>query len=103
MTSTTDEHGSVDAIEEAAEGVGAVTLGLYISATRCVLTYVVAPVLGGFGHALPVAGLILQTLGAITSIAGARRLWLLRHRWRYAYAAVAIAVSAATLAAFIRP
>ncbi len=103
MTSTANEHDSVDDVEEANEGVGAITLGLYISAARCILTYIVAPVLGGFGHALPVVGQVLQTLGAVVSIAGAWRLWVVRNRWRYAYAAIAAAVAVVAVTAFIHP
>jgi hypothetical protein len=84
-------------IDEHAEAVGAVYVGLWTSAVRCLLTYVVAPALGAVGVALGPVGLVLQLLGAITSTAGARRLWALRHRGRYVYAAVAVAIWTASL------
>ncbi len=84
------------------EARAAVSVGIWISATRCVLTYVVAPVLGGFGVLLGPIGLVLQVLGAITSTAGAHRLWQLGHRSRYIYAAVATAVTVSTLASLLR-
>ena len=91
-----------DEIDPAAEAIGAVQVGLYVSAVRCVLTYVVAPAAGALGVLLGPIGLVLQILGAITSTAGARRLWILGHRARYAYAAVAgavVLIAAASLAA----
>lgn len=86
-----------------AESAAAVRVGLWVSATRCVLTYLVAPALGTVGVVIPVVGLVLQVLGAITSIAGARRLWLLGHRGRQVYALVAAIVALSTVAALLRP
>lgn len=74
--------------------MGAVHVGLYVSALRCVLTYVVAPVLGTIGIVLGPLGTVLQVLGAVTSIAGARRLWQLRHPARLPYAGLAAVVTA---------
>lgn len=78
----------------AQEAMAAVQVGLYVSAARCLLTYVVAPVAGTLGVFLGPIGFVLLLLGAITSAAGARRLWLLRHRARFLYAGIAIAVCA---------
>lgn len=87
----------LDPTPEAAEAVGAVWVGLWVSALRCLLTYVVAPALGALGVVLGPVGLALQLLGAVTSTAGALRLRTLGHRARYAYAAIAVAIWAATL------
>ena len=103
MTSTANEQDSVDNVDESNEGVGAITLSLYISAARCILTYIVAPILGGFGHTLPVVGQVLQTLGAVVSIAGAWRLWVVRNRWRYAYIGIAAVVTFVAVIEFIHP
>lgn len=77
----------------APEAMSAVHVGLYVSALRCVLTYVVAPVLGAVGIVLGPVGVLLQVLGAVTSAAGARRLWQLRHPARLPYAGLATLVA----------
>ena len=75
--------------------MAAVQVGLYVSAARCLLTYVVAPVAGTLG-CLPRSDRLrpAPARGAITSAAGARRLWQLGHPARFLYAAIAIAVCA---------
>ncbi|MGC4111675.1 MAG: hypothetical protein QM747_14900 [Nocardioides sp.] len=80
----------------------AVRVGLWASAARCVLTYVVAPAGGLVGLVLGPAGLLLQVLGAITATAGARRLWYLGHWSRLPYAGLALAVDATTVAVLAR-
>ena len=64
------------------ETAAAVHVGLWVSATRCLLTYVVAPLVGALGVLLGPLGLLLQVAGAITATAGAHRLWVLRSRLR---------------------
>ena len=81
-----------DGFDSADEARAAVHVGLWVSATRCVLTYVVAPAAGVFGIFLGPIGLVLQTLGAVTAAAGVWRLWTLKHRARYAYLALTVAV-----------
>lgn len=76
-------------VDPAEEAVAAVHVGLYVSALRCLLTYVVAPALGAVGVLLGPVGLVLQVLGTITAGFGARRLWALRHRARLPYALLA--------------
>ena len=90
---------SAQAVSEARS---AVALGLYVSATRCLLTYVVAPLIGALGWVLGPLGLLLQVLGAITSVAGAVRLRRITGRWSVVYAAVAAAVVIATAWALLR-
>ncbi|HET6153315.1 MAG TPA: hypothetical protein VFE15_10175 [Marmoricola sp.] len=85
--------------DQAADAMSAVQLGIWVSATRCVLTYVVAPAVGALGLILGPFGLLLQILGAITSTYGARRLWATGHRARYLYAFVATAATAASVLA----
>ena len=87
---------------EASEAMAAVQVGLFASAVRCLLAYVVAPAAGAFGIFLGPLGLVLQLLGAVTSSAGARRLWRLGHRARIPYAAVAIAVCALSAISFVQ-
>ena len=80
--------------DPAREAAAAVHVGLWVSATRCVLTYVVAPAAGALGLVLGPVGLLLMLAGAITATAGARRLWILGHRLRLPYGAVALTVDA---------
>jgi len=84
-----------------AAATAAVHVGLWVSATRCVLTYVIAPAVGALGLVLGPIGLVLQVLGAITATAGARQLWTLGHRLRLPYVAVAIAVDALVVIAVV--
>jgi hypothetical protein len=76
-------------IDLAEHARSAVWVGLYVSAARCLLMYVVAPLVGALGVFLGPLGLLLQVLGTITAVGGARRLWMLRHRGRLVYAFVA--------------
>ncbi|MEN0128846.1 MAG: hypothetical protein AAGC49_05350 [Brevundimonas sp.] len=91
-----------DDIDPATEAMSAVRLGIWVSATRCVLTYVVAPAAGAIGIFLGPFGLLLQLLAAVTATSGARNLWALGHRLRYVYAFVAVAVDAVTALALVR-
>lgn len=90
-------------VDETAVSAGAareqVRLGLYVSAVRCAITYLVAPALGAsgaFAGFLGLAGLGLAMLGSVISTYGAIRLWKLRHRARFLYAAVTCLVYLAT-------
>lgn len=61
---------------------GAVLVGLWASGARCVLQYLVAPGLGAFGLWLPWAGLLLQCLGCVVTVAGAAQVYCTRrHGW----------------------
>jgi hypothetical protein len=79
-----------------------VQVGLYVAAVRCLLTYVVAPAAGSVGMLLGPIGLLLQLLGAITSTAGAMRLWRLGHRARIPYATVATALCVLTAVSVVQ-
>jgi ABC-type Fe3+-siderophore transport system permease subunit len=83
------------------EAAAAVHVGLWVSATRCLLTYVVAPLAGAVGVFLGPIGFLLQVCGAITATAGAHRLWVLHSRLRYPYLALALAVDALALVALV--
>ena len=65
---------------------------ILVSTVRCMLTYVVLPLLkpvvdlsGGVG---PVLGLILGTISTVAIVASMRRFWAAHHRWRWGYTAV---------------
>lgn len=63
-----------------------------LSATRCLLTYVLipllGPVLGLTGAVGPVLGLALGAVSMVAITASTRRFFAADHRWRWAYAAV---------------
>jgi hypothetical protein len=81
-----------DAENTAEQARSAVWVGVHVSAARCLLTYVIAPLAGTFGILLGPAGILLQVLGTITAVSGALRLWALGHRGRFVYAFVAVAL-----------
>jgi hypothetical protein len=83
------------------EAAAAVHVGLWVSATRCLLTYVVAPLAGAVGVFLGPLGFLLQVCGAVTATAGAHRLWVLRSRLRLPYAGLALAVDLLALVALV--
>jgi hypothetical protein len=63
-----------------------------ISATRCLLTYVVLPLLapvvhlsGGLGPAL---GLVIGAVSVVAIVAAMRRFFAADHRWRWGYVAI---------------
>lgn len=65
---------------------------LLLSTVRCLLTYVVLPLLkpvvdlsGGVGPAL---GLLMGTVSAVAIIASMRRFWAIGHKWRWGYTLV---------------
>lgn len=69
---------------------------ILLSTVRCLLTYVVLPLLkpvvdlsGGVGPAL---GLVIGSVSAVAIVASMRRFWAAGHRWRWAYTAVGGAI-----------
>ena len=65
---------------------------IILSTVRCLLTYIVLPVLkpvvdlsGGVG---PVLGLVIGTVSAVAIVASMRRFWAANHRWRWGYTVV---------------
>ena len=65
---------------------------LLISTVRCLLTYVLLPLLkpvvdltGGVG---PVVGLLIGAVSATAIVFSMRRFWAASHRWRWAYTVV---------------
>jgi hypothetical protein len=69
---------------------------LLLSTVRCLLTYIVLPLLkpavdlsGGVG---PVLGLLIGTVSAVAIIASMRRFWAANHRLRWGYTAIGGAI-----------
>jgi len=70
----------------------AFSTSILLSTVRCMLTYVVLPLLkpvldlsGGVG---PVLGLIVGTVSAVAIVVSMRRFWAAGHRWRWGYTVV---------------
>ena len=65
---------------------------VWISAARCLLTYIVLPVLGpivGFsGRVGPVLGLAVGTVSMVAIVVSIRRFFAADHRWRWRYTAI---------------
>ena len=70
----------------------AFSTSILLSTVRCMLTYVILPLLkpvvdlsGGVG---PVLGLLIGTVSAVAIVASMRRFWAADHRWRWAYTVI---------------
>ena len=65
---------------------------VWISAARCLLTYIVLPILGpiaGFsGRVGPVLGLAVGAVSMVAIVASIRRFFASDHRWRWRYTAI---------------
>ena len=79
---------------KAAESIFGVSV--LISAVRCMLTYVLLPVLapivdltGGVG---PVLGLLIGAVSAVAIVASTRRFWRADHRLRWGYTVIGGAI-----------
>lgn len=82
--------------EDAAHRIFSVSI--FLSALRCLLSYVVFPVLAPlFGMATGVTaaiGIPIAVLALVFDALGIRRFWLARHRWRWPMTGVYVAVMA---------
>lgn len=71
---------------------------LLVSATRCVLTYLVipflAPILGVAAGVAPIIGIPIGILAIVFNIKSMRRFWRADHRWRWGYTAISATVIA---------
>ena len=76
----------------AAAAQSAFSRSIAISATRCLLTYVLFPLLGPLvdlsGGVGPALGLALGFVSMVAIVFAARRLFAAEHRWRWAYLAI---------------
>lgn len=65
---------------------------VWISAARCLLTYIILPVLGpivGFsGRVGPLLGLTVGAVSMVAIVAAIRRFFASDHRWRWRYTAI---------------
>jgi len=74
------------------------SLSILISAGRCLLSYVVfpilTPVLGVATGVGPAVGLPIAVLALVFDVIGIRRFWVADHRWRWAMTLIYAAVMA---------
>lgn len=74
----------------------AFSASLLVSATRCLLTYVilpfVAPAVGLAAGVGPWIGLPLGAVAVASNVLSIRRFWVADHRWRWAYTVVGVSV-----------
>jgi hypothetical protein len=79
----------------------AFSTSILVSATRCLLTYVVlpflAPALGLAAGVGPAIGIPIGIVAIASNVLTIRRFWAADHRWRWAYTAVALTVIALLL------
>jgi hypothetical protein len=79
----------------------AFSTSILVSATRCLLTYIVlpflAPVLGLAAGVGPALGIPIGVAAMGANVLTIRRFWAADHRWRWAYTAIALTVIALLL------
>ena len=79
-------HGSKAAAQQA------FSRSVWISAARCLLTYIVLPILGPIvgiaGDVGPVLGLAVGAVSMAAIVASIRRFFATDHRWRWRYTAI---------------
>lgn len=79
----------------------AFSTSILVSATRCLLTYIVlpflAPALGLAAGVGPAVGIPIGIVAIAFNILTIRRFWAADHRWRWAYTAIALTVIALLL------
>jgi hypothetical protein len=79
----------------------AFSTSILVSATRCLVTYIVlpflAPVLGLAAGVGPALGIPIGVVAIGSNVLTIRRFWAADHRWRWAYTAIALTVIALLL------
>jgi hypothetical protein len=74
----------------------AFSTSMLVSATRCLLTYVVlpfvAPLLGIAGDVGPGVGIAIGLVAVVSNVLTIRRFHAAQHRWRWAYTGIAVCV-----------
>ena len=70
----------------------AFSTSVFISAIRCLLTYVILPVVGPIvglaGNVGPTVGLVVGGVSCVAIVASMRRFFRADHRWRWRYAVI---------------
>jgi len=87
----------VDAPKQSIMGTeGIFGKSIVISGIRCILTYIVLPLLAPIfslsGASLPVVGLLLGTVSMVAIVISMRRFFAADHKYRWGYAAIGGAI-----------
>lgn len=82
---------------------GVVLTGVWISALRCIVQYVIAPGLGAAGFWLPWMSELVQIIACLITASGALRLHSRHDRRRHLYTAIAVFVWITTVLTLLRP
>jgi hypothetical protein len=95
-TTLGQEPVALDLVEGEAAARRAFSTSMLVSATRCLLTYVVlpfvAPALGIAAQVGPGLGLVIGLVAIGSNVLTIRRFHAVGHRWRWGYTAVAVSV-----------
>jgi hypothetical protein len=74
------------------------SVSILLSALRCLLSYIVLPILspllGAATSVGPAVGIPLAVVALVFDVRGIRRFWLADHRWRWAMTAIYTVVMA---------
>jgi len=99
---TPDKKGS-SAGEQAAHRLFNVSIAL--SGLRCLLGYVVLPVitpaLGAAARVAPIVGIPIAVVALAFDVMAVRRFWAANHRWRWGISAIYVVVMAMVLALLV--
>jgi hypothetical protein len=78
---------------------------IVLSALRCLLTYIIlpvlSPILGAATNVGPAIGIPLAIVALVFDVRGIRRFWLADHRWRWYMTGVYVLVMAFVIALLV--
>jgi len=81
------------------------SISILLSAFRCLLTYVllpiITPVLGAATSIGPALGIPVSLVALVFDVMGIRRFWMARHRWRWEMTFVYLAVMGLVIALLV--
>ena len=82
------------------------SIGILLSAFRCLLSYVllpiITPVLGAATSIGPALGIPVSVVALVFDVIGIRRFWIARHRWRWEMTIVYLAVMGLVTALLVK-
>lgn len=77
-------------------------VSMALSGLRCLLTYVLLPVvtpaLGAAARVGPIVGIPISAVALVFDVMAVRRFWIANHRWRWGISAIYVVVMAMVLA-----
>jgi len=80
-------------------------ISIVLSGLRCLLGYVVIPIvtpaIGAAARVAPVIGIPVATLALVFDVMAVRRFWIANHRWRWGISVLYVAVMSMVLALLI--